>query len=119
MAITNSADGAKSRYTQGGEVERFQRRLGWWERNLSVVPRGDDLLVTLAPKYDKRPDLFSVDYLGSALLQWVVLQLNNIVDINEEFIAGKQIRVPDTQRVLFNLLGKRTGGITPKAEQLT
>lgn len=118
MATRNSVENAKSRYTQGGETERFQQRLGWWERDTSLRFADDDVIVNISPKYDRRPDLFASDYFGSSLLQWVVLQFNNIVDINEEFLAGKQIRVPNQQRVLFDFLNKRTGGIPPKTTDI-
>ena len=117
MAVRNSVDGAKSRYSQGGETEEFEERLGWWERDLETLQeRDDDIFITIASKYDKRPDLFAADFYGSTLLMWVVLQFNNIVDINEEFIMGKTIRMPTMERTLFDFLNKRTGGIPPRVD---
>ena len=117
QASRNAADNAKSRYTQGGDVELFRRRLGWWERDLETLKEDDtDEFITITPKHDKRPDVMAADYFGSALLMWLILQYNNIVDINEEFIAGKTIRLPTTQRVLFDFLNKRTGGVAPRDE---
>ena len=115
MALDNSLDNAKGRYTQGGETEAFDQRLGWWERDLETLNQNDtDLFVIIQSKYDKRPDLFAADYFGSSLLMWTVLQFNNIVDINEEFITGKTIRMPVQERVLFDFLNKRTGGVVPR-----
>lgn len=94
-----------SRYSQGGEVEVLQSRLGWWERRIfemSVL----DVPITISRKYDKRPDLMAFDAYGRANLAWVLLQYNNIVDINEEFVEGKEILVPTAQRVLTEFLTK-------------
>ena len=114
--FSNSVEYQYSRYVQGGLTDRYNNRLGWWERDLDLLVEDDtDVFITIAPKYDKRPDLLAADYFGSTLLMWLVLQFNNIVDINEEFIAGKRIRMPATQRVLFDFLNKPTGGIPPKA----
>lgn len=114
MATRDSTQNAKSRYTQGGETTKYRRRLGWWERDLENFQHADDdVFVTLSNKYDRRPDVFAADYFGSSVLMWLVLQYNHIVDINEEFIAGKRIRIPNTSRALFSMLNKRTGGVPP------
>lgn len=111
---TNAARNAKSRYSQGGPTEQWRERLGWWERDLGTLRKDDtDLFITLTAKYDKRPDTLAADWFGSSLLMWLVLQFNSIVDINEEFIAGKVIRLPTTTRVMFDYLNKRTGGVPP------
>lgn len=117
MARTNlsSVKQAKSRYTQGGETERFQNRLGWWER-FPMPQRDDDLFITISAQYDKRPDRLAADYFGSSLLMWIVLQYNNIVDINEEFVSGKEIRLPEVTRALLEFTGKAVGGVTPSRE---
>lgn len=108
-------DNARSRYSQGGTSEEFRRRTGWWERDLTLTENRDsDEIIKITSQYDKRPDLMAVDVYGSALLQWLILQYNNIVDINEEFVAGKFIKLPIAQRVLFDFLNKRTGGIPPR-----
>ena len=120
MALNNSLDNAKGRYTQGGETEAFDQRLGWWERDLETLRQADDdLFIVIQPQYNKRPDLLAADFYGSTLLMWMVLQFNNIVDINEEFITGKEIRMPSTQRVLFDFLNKRTGGVAPRIARTT
>jgi hypothetical protein len=111
MAVRTSVRNRTSRYVQGGETDVYPKRLGWWERDIETFQYStDDLFVKLAPQYDKRPDAFAADYFGQAGLQWVVLQYNSIVDINEEFRAGKTIRVPEASRVKLGFLNKRTGG---------
>ena len=120
MPLDNSLDNAKGRYTQGGETEAFDQRMGWWERDLETLRQNDnDIFIIIQPKYDKRPDLFAADFYGSSLLMWLVLQFNNIVDINEEFVQGKEVRLPATQRVLFDFLNKRTGGVVPRSTSIT
>jgi hypothetical protein len=120
ITLANAVDNAKSRYTQGGDTETFNRRLGWWERDLDSLREDDsDEFITLSTKYNLRPDLLAVDIYGSSLLGWLILQFNNIVDINEEFITGKTLRLPTQQRVLFDFLNKRTGGISPADTTIT
>lgn len=111
MATRNSTQNRISRYVQGGETDIYSTRLGWWERELeSFQTRSDDLIVPIQPKHDKRPDKFAADYFGRSTLAWIVLQYNNIVDINEEFTAGRKIRVPLPSRVTLDFLTNNTGG---------
>lgn len=114
MAISSrtSVQQSKSRYTQGGDTEVFERRLGWWER-LPLEKSSDDMRITLSVQYDKRPDRLAADYFGSSAFMWLVLQYNSIVDINEEFVAGKEIRLPEVSRGLITFTGRRTGGVEP------
>lgn len=118
MAIDNSVYNTKSRYTQGGETIQYEKRLGWWERDLNTLKEDDtDLFIKINPKYNKRPDKFAADYFGRSDMTWVVLQFNSIVDINEEFISGKTVRMPQPQRALFDFLNKGTGGVQPPTEE--
>ena len=117
-SVTNSINNAKSRYTQGGSTEEFRNRLGWWERDVFMLERSDDdLLITISPKYDRRPDTLAYDLYGNAISGWVILQYNHIVDVNEEFRAGKQIRVPEPTRAAFDMFNKPTGGVTPSEQR--
>ena len=112
MAVRNSVQNRESRYVQGGDTDVFENRLGWWERDIATfVPDSTDIILTIGPQYDRRPDKLAFQLYGRANLQWLVLQYNSIVDINEEFIAGKEIRVPDPSRASLGFLNKRTGGI--------
>lgn len=111
MAVRSSVQNRESRYTQGGETDVYRQRLGWWERDAETFQHdASDLFITIPRAYDRRPDRLAFDYFGRASLQWLILQYNNIVDINEEFVAGKQIRVPDPSRVSLTFLNKKTGG---------
>ncbi len=111
MANTKSIQNRESRYTQGGVTETFDGRLGWWERDIETISEDPtDMFITIAPQYDRRPDRLAFDMYGRSGLQWLVLQYNSIVDINEEFITGKEIRLPDPSRASLTFLNKRTGG---------
>lgn len=115
MATRKSVQNRESRYVQGGETETFENRLGWWERDLDTFQEdATDIFITISPQFDKRPDRLAFQMYGRASLQWLVLQYNSIVDINEEFLSGKTIRLPDPSRATFSFLNKRTGGVPAK-----
>ena len=90
------------RYVQGGSTVKFPKRIGWWERKELPVDTSD-VAITITTRYHKRPDLLAFDAYGSSRLAWLVLQFNNIVDLNEEFVAGKVIKLPTKSRVLTEL----------------
>jgi hypothetical protein len=93
------------RYTQGGVSEDKNSKIGWWERR--IYPKADDdVEFTIPSKYNKRPDMLAFDLYGRATLMWVILQYNHIVDINEEFIEGKEILLPSEVRLQTEILAK-------------
>lgn len=98
-----------SRYLQGGETEEFKERLGWWERRTDI-PEDDigDRKFVITKKYEHRPYLVAKIFLGREDLEWLILQYNEIVDIMEEFVAGREIRIPSQERVHFNIVTKPT-----------
>lgn len=103
----NSSFQTKGRYVQGGTVEKLPNRLGWLEvRNL---PRHNtDVRVTIRPEEEGRPDLLAFNVYGTSSLMWFILQYNNIVDITEEFITGRQLILPTQKRLTMDLLTKQT-----------
>lgn len=106
----NSTDVTRSRYTQGGQTERFPTRLGWWTRR--DLPRStSDVKITLDLNYHRKPWLVAKDYLGSEQFVWVVLQYNNILDEIEEFVMGREITLPTKHRLQLEILGNPSGGI--------
>lgn len=105
----NSTDAAKSRYVHGGLTDRYANRLGWWERK-QLVGHSTDFNFTLKGKHSLRPDLVAAEVYGNSNLMWLVLQYNNIVDVNTEFVLGQTIVLPDPRRVYGGLLNSRTGG---------
>lgn len=105
---TSSIKNKFSRYVQGGESTVTKRAVAWWERDHSIgKPAEDDLEITSLPAvYDGRPDLLSYDLYGRDDLDWVILQRNNIVDINEEFVTGAKIFAPSKTRMFGAILNK-------------
>jgi hypothetical protein len=66
---------------------------------LSIRPvsaEADDVLYTIGPQYQYRPDLLAYDLYGDATLWWVFVQRN--LDVLEDpvfdFVIGKQIYLP-------------------------
>ena len=107
MASGYSIRNREGRYTQGGTSTQLDNRLGWWERR--IIPYSDDdTFLVLSSRYDRRPDLVAFDFYDKANYQWLILQYNNIVDINEEFVVGKEIRLPSRSRVFREILSRTT-----------
>jgi hypothetical protein len=106
---SKSTNNTLSRYVQGGVTDVYQNRLGWWD-GFNLERSNDDITFVLDPKYDTRPDLLAYDMYGKATLMWLVLQYNNIVDINEEFVSGATITLPTKSRVFTSILAYQAGG---------
>lgn len=94
------------RFVQGGLVDDFVNRLGWWERR--VFPTHfSDVTIILPAKYNMRPDLLAYDLYGKANLQWFILQYTSISDITT-FVQGLQITLPTRNRLFGQLLNPAT-----------
>lgn len=112
MAIKEHTDKSSmlqkdTRYNQGGYTDEFEKRLGWWEQDITIGHDDvTDIYVLIDSKYDKRPDLLAYKYYKKSTLAWLILQYNNMVDPTEEFVAGKTIIIPSPSRVLFEILTK-------------
>src|SRR3982751_3854099 len=106
--IPSSVKRKDSRYVQGGTSVVNKRSVGWWERNPDISAQADDdiIIQSLPVVYAGRPDLLSFDLYENNNLEWIILQSNKIVDINEEFVAGVKLRVPSKRRVFSNILIK-------------
>lgn len=100
----------RSRYAQGGVSEIRGKFLGWWERDPTIAMESDDdvYINGLPAVYEGRPDLLAQDLYGDAGLEWIILQSNLIVDLNEEFVTGVKLRVPSNHRVHSVILAKPT-----------
>ena len=110
MAKFNSVDVHRSRYVQGGQTERFPTRLGWWNRR--TLPASDtDIKVTIDLRSQHRPWVVAYDVYGSESYEWLVLQYNNILDVIEEFVVGRELILPAPQRLQLEILGNPAGGI--------
>lgn len=105
----NSTDVTHSRYTQGGQTERYPTRLGWWTRR--AFPKSDtDIKVTITDRSHQRPWIVSYDYYGSEQYEWLILQYNNILDVTDEFVVGTIITIPSHQRLNLEIMSGTTGG---------
>lgn len=107
--MANSTEFNRSRYVHGGTTDRHPTRLGWWSRK-DLAKSPDDIFVTINARYHKRPWMVAYDYYQDHNLEWLVLQYNSILDINEEFVSGKVIRIPSAQRLGLEILTGSLGG---------
>jgi len=109
---TSSLNNPKSRYVWGGSVdETTNKKLGWWERR--NIPKSDtDIRITITPEYDRKPSLLAFDLYGKDTYGALILQYNNILDINTEFVTGVEIVVPPKSRVEYDIINKQSGDVT-------
>lgn len=108
--MTSVVDDIHSRYVQGGLTEVYPDRIGWWDR-YNFPTDVTDFEFTIPIKYHMRPDLLAFDLYGRSDYWYIVLQYNNIVDLTEEFVAGKQLILPSQHRVMMNMLNNKPGGV--------
>ncbi len=94
------------RYVLGGTTDVYVNRLGYWK--MANIPHNqpDDIIFGLDSKTQFRPDLISYKYYNQTSFDWLVLQYNYIVDINEEFIIGKTFSIPSYSRLFSNIITK-------------
>ena len=95
----------EGRYLQGGDVDSTAKTIDWWE-SVNFPKSPSDIPITITPKYTGKPWLLAYDAYGKSWLGWFILQYNNIVDDNEEFIEGKEILLPTAQRLFQELLAR-------------
>lgn len=96
-----------TRYVQGGDTEVFPKSLGWWEKRLDIATnQPDDITFNITMQYQWRPDNVAYLFYGRTDVDWIVLQYNNIIDINEQFIAGRQITLPSATRLFTSILNQ-------------
>jgi hypothetical protein len=93
------------RYKQGGTTEFTPSTVKWWDRR-AFSTAVDDIPFTITPTYISRPDLIAYEVYGRANLMWLVLQYNNIVDINEELVEGRVLKLPSVRRLQTEILTK-------------
>ena len=98
----SSINEGSSRYVKGGITEQYTTRLGWWERSI-FIKQSSDIPFTITPKYEYRPDLVSNDLYGRDDLGWFIMQYNNLIDVNEEFILGTTLTLPSASRITYYL----------------
>jgi hypothetical protein len=105
MANTDSTQQNYGRYKQGGTTQKIGTNIGWWQRK--IFPTAvDDMVFELPMKYQHSPDLLAYDIYGTDLLGWFVLQYNNIINVNTEFVQGVRIQLPTKARLMSQLFTK-------------
>lgn len=93
-----------SPYYKTQQVSKYVDYLDFWTPR--IIPANlDDTLMTLDPKYDKRPDLLAYDLYNNPQLWWVFAARNPdiIKDPIYDFKANTTIYVP-TQNNLGNYI---------------
>ncbi len=105
----NSSKNRNSRLVQGGIVDIYKKRLGWWEKRV-FEKQNDDFVLNVLGHETARPDLISQRVYGKPIYAWLVLQYNNISDPEVELVAGKEITLPTTSRLVLNIITKPEGG---------
>lgn len=98
-----------TRYTQGGTTEQLGDKLGWWERRDIILDDISEIVYIIDVETNKRPDKVAHKYYNTTELDWVILQYNNIVDINEEFVYGKSILIPSNSYVRTAIITRPIG----------
>ena len=95
-----------SRYLQGGKTEQRGRKLAWWERYDFSMRDQYASEITIDSVTEVRPDILAYQYYGTSQLEWVILQYNNIVDVQEQFIAGRTIMMPSMRYIMEKVITK-------------
>lgn len=95
----SSLDRANSRMLQGGTSDVQGNKISWWERKTFPITDTNETTYEITTVTAGRPDLVSYYFYSTTELEWVILQYNNIVDVKEEFILGKKIKIPSRSYV--------------------
>lgn len=108
-----SLDSKYSRYVSGGVTEIGTHGLEYWEKNKWNLS-DTDLVYVLKKTDEKQPWILAEAFYGQANLMWVILQYNNILDIQEELVAGRQLIIPTKDRVFKEFLKSPNNGVASK-----
>lgn len=112
---SNSVYNKLSRYVHGGNTEIGDLGLEWWDRrNIPTDPT--DHLFTVDYFHAGRLDLIATIFYGEPRWWWIIAQVNNILDIQQEVFEGRQLAVPAKDRLMIIMNGK-TGGFTSTREK--
>ena len=94
---------SNSRYIIGGKTTFNTDALGFWNRYV-FTKNSDDIVFLITHKYHHNPSLVAHAVYGDVRLFWFVLQYNNIIDVNKEFVTGVELRLPTPRRLQTSLL---------------
>lgn len=112
----NSLNNKYSRYVGGGETERANGMLEWWER--ATLPMSDtDTVYAVENFYAGRLDLIASVFYNEPRYWWVLAQYNNILDPFSEITAGRILLIPSKDR-LPNMLTTKQGGYESKKQPI-
>lgn len=113
--MPSSVNNKSSRYVHGGNTEVGQLGLEWWERR--IIPTDEsDLLFTVDSFHSNRLDLIATIFYGEPRWWWIIAQMNNILDPQQEVYEGRQLAIPSKDRLMM-LLNGRTGGFQSTREK--
>lgn len=107
---TNSVYTKNSRYVHGGNTEVDGKFIQWWDRKKFPYDNSD-VFYTLEKTYEGRPDKLASIFYQDSSVWWLILQYNNILDLNDEFVAGVVLRMPTKDRLQKDLLTGKSGGV--------
>jgi hypothetical protein len=108
----SSLDKRFSRYVQGGTSFLSGDKVGWWERRNIHDENSTDFDYKISNLTAGHPDRVAAIFFGNTELEWVILQYNNIVDVNEEFTLGTIIKIPNANFISSNIVVKPAGTIS-------
>jgi hypothetical protein len=102
------------RYVLGGVTEVSTRFIEWWERN-DVYYDTSDIVYVLEDRYVGRLDRLMTAFYGNPQKAWMLLMYNNIIDADEELVAGKILLMPTPDKLNTLFKATKLGGIPTTA----
>lgn len=89
-----------SPYYKTPQISKYVDYLDFWTARI-IPPNLDDTLITLDPKYDKRPDLLAYDLYNNPQLWWVFAARNPdvIKDPIYDFKANTTLYAPTSNNL--------------------
>ena len=97
-----STNRSKSRMVQGGVATVNDNKIGWFEFR-EMAPDSNERYFTMTVNDLGRFDKIAFMFYGSVELEWVILQYNNIVDI-QDVVVGDRIKIPSKTYVQSMIL---------------
>lgn len=113
--MSSSLFNKSSRYVHGGNTEKGELGVEWWERFNFGSDESDDKVIIDA-FHKGRLDLIANAFYGEPRYWWILAQINNILDPHTEVSEGRIIFVPKKERLLL-LLNGRVGGSNSTREK--
>lgn len=112
---TDSTKTTNGRYVHGGTTEVNKDQVEFWERKI-FQQSDEDKVYVIEEIFDKRPDKLAFVLYEDSRLWWVICQYNNIIDVHDEFVTGKEILIPVKERVINQFLTGTQGGVPSTRE---